>query len=277
MNQNMKHEFAVADEIYKYLSENAKNIRIDTVYEIGSTNDEMKKRAASGEDEIAVLIAEHQTAGKGRRGRSFYSPEGTGIYMSILLRPDYPPEECTLLTTMAASSVARAIEGVTGARAQIKWVNDIFLNEKKVAGILTEVAVAPDRQKLSWAVVGIGINLESPEKGFPEELKEIAGSLLEEKEKGVKNRLIAEIINNFTADYQSFSERKYLRDYRDRLFFLNEEITVIEGDRTYKATAIDIDSMCHLKVRLHDGSEKLLFGGEISIRSNQGSSVVSSQ
>lgn len=253
-------------EIRKHLSAKAASVKIETVHETGSTNNDMKKRAREGEEEISVLIAEYQSAGKGRLGRSFFSPESTGIYMSILVRPAYTAEECTLLTTMTASSAAKAIEKVTGKKAELKWVNDIFLDGKKVGGILTEVSLAENRKNFEWAVVGIGVNLEKPKNDFPEELSSIASSVLDETSSETKNRLIAEIINNFAENYSELTKRKYLEDYRSRLFFLGEEITVIEGDKNYKATAIDIDSMCHLKIRFPDGKEKLLFSGEISIR-----------
>lgn len=266
MNKNFKNDLAEKEEICRYLSKKAENVKITVVDEVGSTNDEMKKAALSGEKEISVLIARSQSAGKGRNGRSFYSPENTGIYMSFLLRPEYAPEECTLLTTMAAAVTAESIERVTGKETQIKWVNDVFMENRKVAGILTESAFAPDKKGLDFAVVGIGINITPPSDGFPKEISEIAGTVLSGSTEPVKNRLIAEIINSFTENYYNLPKREYLDSYRRRLFFLGEEISVIEGENTYKAVARDIDGMCHLIVRLTDGSEKVLYGGEISIK-----------
>lgn len=259
-------DFESQKEIKSYLSENAKNVKVTVVTETGSTNDEMKKAAAKGEKEISVLVAHSQSAGKGRKGRSFYSPENTGIYMSFLLRPTYTPEECTLLTTMAATVTAESIEKVTGIKTGIKWVNDVFVENRKVAGILTESAFSADKNGLVYAVVGIGINVAVPEKDFPEEIKQIAGALVERDTDRIKNRLIAEIINSFVENYLNLPQKKYLEHYRKRLFFLGKEITVIEGEKTYRAIAADIDSMCHLKVILPDGGEKLLYGGEISVR-----------
>lgn len=266
MKNNHSFDIAKEEEIRRNLSKNAEKVKIEIVEEVGSTNDEMKKAALSGEKEISILIAHSQSAGKGRKGRSFYSPENTGIYMSFLLRPKYTPEECTLLTTMAATAAARSIEKVTGKKTQIKWVNDVFMEGRKVAGILTEASFSADKKGLDFAVVGIGINITPPADGFPDEISDIAGTVLSDGTKLIKNRLIAEIINSFVENYNTLPQREYLEHYRKRLFFLGQEITVLEADRTYKATAIDVDSMCHLIVKLPDGTGKVLYGGEISIK-----------
>ena len=248
-----------ADEklIRSYLSDYAEGVKIETVDIIDSTNDEMKRRALKGEGEISLLVAEEQTKGRGTKGRSFFSPDGTGIYMSLLLRPTYTPQECTLLTTMAAVSSAKAIEKVTGLRVQIKWVNDIYLGGKKAGGILTQAHLSKNGKETEWAVVGIGINLSEPEGGFPDEIKGIAVSL-GEKDGQIKNRLIAEIVNEFLAYYSRLTEKKFIEEYSRRLLGLGEEITVQEGEEEYTGTVIGIDDMCQLKIRLPDGSERVL-------------------
>lgn len=239
-------------------------IAVDTIECIASTNDEMKSRAAEGVDEIAVLIAESQTKGKGTKGRSFFSPDGSGCYMSILLRPPYPAEECTLLTTIAAVATAEAIEKFTDNSAQIKWVNDIYVGRKKVAGILTEAALSKNGSVLEYAVVGIGINLSEPQGGFPEEIKDIASTINLDLEK--KNEFIAEIINRFVAHYKKLRFREYLREYRERLFFIGETVRVTQGECSFEAKAVDIDDMCHLIVKTDSGETKTLFAGEITVR-----------
>ena len=254
-------------EIRKYLLPYAEDIIIETIEETGSTNDDMKLRAQRGEKEVCVLIAESQTKGRGSKGRSFFSPEKSGCYMSFLLRPEYTAHECTLLTTMAATATAEAIEKVSGQTAQIKWINDIYINRHKVAGILTEASIAKGGGYLDYAVVGIGINISQPENGFPDEIKNIA-TAISSKDVKIKNHLIGEVINRFIYYYRHLSEKKYLREYRKRLFFLGEEITVIEAGKTYTATALDIDDMCHLIVKTDTGEEKTLYSGEISIRPN---------
>lgn len=248
-----------ADEkiIRKYLADYVGNIKIETVDIIDSTNDEMKRRAAKGEEEFSLLIAEKQTNGRGTKGRSFFSPEGTGIYMTLLLRPSYTPQQCTFLTTMAAVSCAEVIERVTGIKLHIKWVNDLYLAGKKVGGILTQAHLSESGKDVEWVVVGIGINLSEPEGGFPAELKGIA-TTLGEKDGDIKNRLIGEIINEFILYYRNLVQKEFVDKYSKRLLSLNDEITVKEGDREYTGTVVGIDDMCHLKIRLSDGSEKIL-------------------
>lgn len=248
-----------ADEkiIRVYLADYASGIKIETLDIIDSTNDEMKRRAVEGEAEISLLIAEKQTKGRGTKGRSFFSPEGTGIYMSLLLRPTYTPQECTFLTTMAAVSAAKAVEKVTGIRLQIKWVNDLYLGGKKVGGILTQSHLSKNAGETEWSVVGIGINLSEPEGGFPDELREIAATLGKE-DALIKNRLIAEIVNEFIFYYRNLTEKEFIDEYSKRLLGLNEEITVKEDGEEFKGTVKGIDEICRLKIRLPDGSEKIL-------------------
>lgn len=250
-------EFADEKTIRKYLYDYAKDIKIETIDIIDSTNDEMKRRAEKGEGEIFLLIAEKQTKGRGTKGRSFFSPEGTGIYMSFLLRPAYTPQECTFLTAMAAVSCAKAIERVAGVKLQIKWVNDLYFNRKKAGGILSQAHLSKNGKEIEWAVVGIGINLSEPEGGFPKELKEIATALSKE-DIDIKNRLISEIVNEFVLYYQNLNQKEFIKEYSERLLGLNEEITVKEGTEEYKGSVIGIDDMCRLKIRLPDGREKIL-------------------
>lgn len=252
------------NEIRKYLLPYAEDIKIEIIDETGSTNDDMKLRAQKGEKEISLLIAESQTKGKGSKGRSFFSPENTGCYMSFLLRPGYTAEECTLLTTMAATATAEAIEKVTNRTAQIKWINDIYIERRKVAGILTESCISKGGKALDYAIVGIGINITPPECGFPVEIKDIATCISSDKRE-IKNHLIGEIINRFIYYYHNLTNKEYLTQYKNRLFFLGEEITVIGADETYTAKAVDINDMCHLIVETSYG-EKILCGGEISIK-----------
>lgn len=250
-------ECADAKIIREYLADYAADIKIETVDIIDSTNEEMKRRALKGEGEISLLIAEKQTKGRGTKGRSFFSPGGTGIYMSLLLRPAYTPQECTFLTTMAAVSSAKAIERLTGINVNIKWVNDLYLNRKKVGGILTQAHLSQSGKKIDWAVVGIGINLSEPEGGFPEELKGIATDL-GKKDGNIKNRLIAEIVNELVLYYRNLLKKEFIEEYSLRLLGRNEEITVKEGNEEYKGTVIGIDEMCRLKISLPDGSIKVL-------------------
>ena len=252
-------------EIRSFLSEEARDIKISVVEVTGSTNEDMKKRAREGEEAISLLVAQSQTAGKGSKGRSFFSPDGTGVYMSLLVRPDCSAEESTLLTPMAAVATAEAIEKVTGTEAKIKWVNDIFVGGRKASGILTEGAAEKSGHRLEWAVVGIGINIKVPEGGFPAEIENVAGAVYSGEEK-IKNRLIAETVNNFVRYYKSLTEREFYSAYRDRLFILSKEVAVTVADESFTATVIDLDPVFRLKVRLSDGTERLLSSGEVSVR-----------
>ena len=166
-------------------------------------------------------------------------------------------QECTLLTTVAAVSCAKAIEGLTGIRARIKWVNDLYLDGKKVGGILTQTRLSKELQRVEWAVVGIGINLSEPEGGFPAELRELATALGDEGD-NIKNRLIAGIVNEFIPYYRRLTEKEFIAEYSERLLGLNGEMTVNESEDEYTGTVIGIDDMCRLKIRLPDGSVKLL-------------------
>lgn len=248
-----------ADEkiIRGYLAPYVGDIKIEAVDIIDSTNDEMKRRAEGGEGELSLLVAEAQTRGRGTKGRSFFSPDGTGIYMSLLFRPAYTPEECTLLTTMAAVSCTRAIERVVGAKPRIKWVNDIYLDGRKVGGILTQAHLSKDCRDVEWAIVGIGINISEPEGGFPEEIRGIAAALGDNGD-GIKNRLIGEIVNEFILYYRKLTEKEFIAEYSQRLLGLGEEISVSAGGEEYRGTVIGIDELCRLKIRLPDGEERVL-------------------
>ena len=238
-------------------------IKIISVQETTSTNDELKKIALSGEKDTVLYTADAQTAGRGRKGRSFFSPKDTGIYMSLIIHPDLSAEECTLITPVCAVATAEAIEKVTGIKPGIKWVNDIFVGGRKVAGILTEGAFTPKGS--DYIIVGIGINLSEPEDGFPEEIKDIAGTLSAEAD-DLRERLIAETVNSFLGHLDGIKNRDFLPLYRKRLFFLGEEITVSSPDGSYRAVAEDIDRMCRLTVKDENGEMKVLNSGEISVR-----------
>ena len=233
-----------------------------------STNRFLKQQAAEGRREGTVIIAESQSDGRGRFGRSFYSPGDTGVYFSILLRPTVVTADATLLTTAAAVAVAQAVESVTGVNAQIKWVNDIFCSGKKVCGILTEGAFDMESGALDYAVVGIGLNVTPPLGGFPDQIADIAASVCGTKgaASDIRARLVAEILQRFWSYYLKLSDKAYLGEYKARSLILNKDIDVISGDTKRTARALDIDDDCHLVVRFEDGTIKSLSSGEVSIR-----------
>lgn len=234
---------------------------------VSSTNTILKEMAENAAAEYTVLISDFQTGGRGRLGRSFYSPPGTGIYMSILLRPDKNINDSLLLTTCMAVCCARAIEQISQKDAKIKWVNDIYVEERKVCGILSEASVDSESGNLRYAVVGIGINVFAPKEGFPEDIKTKAGSLFEfEHERGsIRSDIIAGILNNFISFYPNISKNDFIDEYRSRSFLDNREIEVLRMNGSEKATALSIDDELRLVVKYQNGSTEALSHGDVSI------------
>ncbi len=252
---------------------------LETYASIDSTNSLLKRYAAEGETRDVIVVAEEQTAGRGRRGRSFYSPKGSGIYLSFLLHPDVPVAKAASLTTLAAVAEAKAIEKVSGMETGIKWVNDLWMRGKKISGILTEAQTSIEMGTLDYCVVGIGLNIVEPEGGFPEDIKAVAGAIYEadEKRENLRNDLVAELIKEFLGFYKSFPENSYIEDYRKRCFCIGRDVTILSADhatlkqeeegtdRTH-ARVLGVDEECHLHVRYSDGEEAFLSSGEISIK-----------
>ena len=244
------------------------HLDISVFSSVTSTNTILKEMTEQGAKEGTVIIAEEQTAGRGRTGKQFYSPKGTGIYISILLRPDIPAEESLFLTTSAAVATARAIEDVSDKRALIKWVNDIYLEDKKTCGILTEGAFNVETGKLDYAIVGIGINVCIPDGGFPDNIKDIATAIFDKQTDSINKRsiLIANLLDYFMEYYKDFNSKSYVKEYIERSMIIGKTITVIEGSKTSVAKAIDIDKNCRLKVQFEDGTTKWLSSGEVSTK-----------
>lgn len=246
------------------------NMDLDVLVEkcVTSTNTILKEKAEQGASHGTVLIAEEQTLGRGRMGKRFYSPAGSGIYLSILLRPDIPAREALFLTTSAAVATARAIEDVSPKKADIKWVNDIYIEDKKVCGILTEAAFNIETGKFDYAIVGIGINICYPNDGFPPEIDDIATAVFDKDSDSVNKRniFIANLLNYFMEYYDNFENKKYVSEYIDRSMIIGKKITVLDGQKSRDAIALKIDKLCRLKVRFDDGYEKWLNSGEVSIK-----------
>lgn len=253
-------------EIEKNLTTLKGKLDIEVKETVTSTNALLKEKAALGAPEGTVLIALSQTAGRGRFTRKFFSPADSGIYMSILLRPRIPAESATLITTAAAVAVAEAAEKISGRKTGIKWVNDVLIDGKKICGILTEASLNIESGELDYAIPGIGLNIYEPENGFPDEIKNIAGAILEERGSGNKSRLAAAVLESFFKYYKDISERTYLNSYRERCIVLGKQINVLSADGTRPATALDIDENCRLRVKYSDGKEEILSSGEVSIK-----------
>ena len=251
------------DEIQQYLT--VPGIHLDLRETVTSTNTLMKALGRQGAPHGSVMVAEQQTAGRGRLGRSFYSPAQSGVYFSILLRPELSSEDAMLLTPAAAVAVAEALEVISGTDAQIKWVNDIYVAGLKVCGILTETAYTPDG-KLDFAVVGIGINLTPPEGGFPEEILGKAGTLFQNAHEDVRERAVAEVLNRFFPLYARLTDRAFIPAYRRRNLLKGRMVNVIRGEESRPAQVLDVDDRLRLLVRYTDGNEDALSTGEVTIR-----------
>lgn len=244
-------------------------INVVTYAKTDSTNIRARELAVSGKPEGTIVCAGTQSAGRGRMGRSFFSPGDTGLYMSILLRPTVDSSTvATNVTPIAAVAVCRAIESVTGIESGIKWVNDVFVNGKKVCGILTEASVSVENGTLDYAVVGIGVNVYEPEKGFPLEIAGKATSLLTEQQFDMRNRLCAAIVREFFALYDHLTEHPHIDEYRRRSVVLGKKVTVltIGGGAERDAVVEGITDRCALRLRFNDGSLSELSSGEVRIR-----------
>ena len=232
--------------------------------QLDSTNNRAKMLAAQGAAHGTTVIADSQTGGRGRMGRSFFSPEHSGVYMTVILRPEWAPEKAGMLTSMAAVVAARAVEKVSGADVKIKWVNDLYLGGRKICGILSEAGLGMEAGRLDWAVVGIGIN--TARMDFPEELKEIASSVGNETGTAPdRNKLIAEILNELDALYDSMETGAFLEESRRRSNVIGREVTVIEGGKQYPARVLDIDEEGRLVIETGEGKTRLHYG-EVSLR-----------
>ncbi|WP_028510608.1 biotin--[acetyl-CoA-carboxylase] ligase [Ruminococcus sp. NK3A76] len=242
---------------------------VDVRHTVTSTNDLLKQLAVTGTPEGYALIAAEQTMGKGRFGRKFYSPDGSGVYISLLLRPKMKAEDSLFITTSAAVAVCRAVETISGGRLspKIKWVNDIYINQKKVCGILTEAAVSFESGMLDYAVLGIGINITTPEGDFPEEIKGIATSLFGGTEQdNIRNRIAAEVLKELGGLIDAPDDKACLEEYKQRQLLIDRDIVVIKGDKRIFARALGVDERARLCVRYEDGSTEALISGEVSVR-----------
>ena len=250
-------------KIKKLLCDNKFDIKV--LKSVNSTNTYLKQSALKGAAEGTVVIADSQTDGTGRFNRKFYSPKGTGIYMSILAKPSIPADKGVTITAAAAVAVAKAVEKLSQREVQIKWVNDLLIDKKKFCGILTSGSVN-QKGYFDWVIIGIGINIYRPTKDFSSEIKDIATYVFDKKERNLRNRLSAEIITAFFEILSSYEEKAFLDDYKKRSIAVNKEIEVLKNGKSLNAVALSIDDNCRLLVKYPDGEEEYLSSGEISIK-----------
>lgn len=235
--------------------------------EVDSTNTRLRQLAEEGAPEGTLVVARKQTAGKGRRGRSWVSPKGSDIYMSLLLRPDFEPACASMLTLIAAMAVEAGIRKTTGLDCRIKWPNDIVVDGKKVCGILTEMST--EMESIHYVIVGIGINVGMRE--FPEEIRETATSLMLALGDSVnKAQVIAAVMRaweDYYGRYLQTLDLSLLRDeYNSELVNCGREVKVLAAAGSYTGVSRGINSQGELLVEIPDGTVRSVVSGEVSVR-----------
>lgn len=238
-----------------------------TVYDtVESTNNITKELDSNAAPNGTTTVADHQTAGRGRIGRSFVSPAGTGLYMSTLVRPKFSLEYAPMITAAAACAAAEAVEHLCGSPVMIKWVNDLYMNGKKICGILTEASFGLEMRTLDCAVIGIGINVRNIGDSFDEELRKTASSIEDETGKLVnRNKLCAEVLNRLENYMGRIENRSFLEEYRRREYLTGNMVTANMGNKTIMGEALGIDENANLVVRTPEGEIIHLNSGEASL------------
>ncbi len=227
--------------------------------ELVSTNLTAKQLAADGAGHGTVVVACRQSGGRGRCGRSFYSPKGTGLYFTVVLRRNLSEKDVTMITCMAAVAVCRVLRYVYGKEASIKWVNDIYIKDRKCCGILAELGSDPQTGEGRFVVVGIGINLFVPRGGFPRELQ-CAASVFEWGETVYRERFIARIVNEITDMYENLNGLDFMDEYRALNMVIGRDVMVIRDGERRCAKAVAITGEGHLVLKFAEGVEELSYG-----------------
>ena len=251
--------------IIEKLGDNSKIFDINIFDNVTSTNLIAKDAAKKGAKEGYAIIAKSQSQGRGRVGKSFFSPSDTGIYLSIVLKPSMNLNDTSFITTLTAVAVCDTIESVTSKKADIKWVNDVFVDNKKVCGILTEASLNA-KNEVEFVILGIGINVYKPKEDFPSDISEIAGYIFENEKENLKNILCAKILERVWFYYKNFEKREFISKYKERNLATGKNITVIKNGQETDAYCLGLDDNLHLKVKYKNGQEETLSSGEISIK-----------
>lgn len=239
---------------------------------IDSTQDHLRALAKAGAPDGTAVIADHQTCGHGRRGRSFHSPEGVGIYLSLLVRPQCLPSSLMHLTCAAAVAMCDAVEAAAGFRPGIKWTNDLVQGGRKLGGILTELGFTP-QGKLDYAIIGIGINCRQRPEDFPEDIRDMAGSLAMIAGADISRAAVAAaMLEALCKMYDRLLTGKsaMLQRYRRDCITLGQDVVLVRGDEVRYGHALDIDDEGALIVRFADGCTQTVNSGEVSVRGMYG-------
>ncbi|NCB70686.1 MAG: biotin--[acetyl-CoA-carboxylase] ligase [Clostridia bacterium] len=257
--------------INEIIEKEGKNRRIQYFERVDSTNTFAKKILMEGESYPDIIIANEQEQGRGRLGREFYSPKGTGIYCSFILDPFIKIENSILVTVAASVAVSRAIEKVTKKDTRIKWINDIYIDDKKVCGILTEAVTDFETGIIGKIILGIGINFNTPSESFPDEITDRASSVFMDDTFGVtRNQLIAQLIIEIDECMNDIENDEIIRYYRNKSLVLGKmlEITYFGQEKPIQGKAVDIDRNGFLIIETKNGL-LTLNSGEVSIRQNK--------
>ena len=239
-----------------------KSLPITVLDVTDSTNTQAKKLAADGAGHGTTILAEEQTSGRGRYGKSFFSPRGEGLYMSIILKPRVGMAEPQMITIATAVAVCRAIEKLTDKKPQIKWVNDVYLDGKKVCGILTEAVTDFESGGIESIIVGVGVDCATKEESLPPELRDIVGSL------GCaisRNRLAAEILAEILDSFDTLGSGEIIDEYRKRSLMLGKDISFMRGSEHQNARVTGISDFGGLLVCTDSGEDIELQSGEVTI------------
>ena len=264
-----KPEELRAEHILSALGDHPWADRLHVFDSIDSTNNALKRDAEGPLPEGTIYIADEQTGGRGRQGRSFASPKGVGIYFSVLLRPDCPPQSLGHVTAMAAVACCDAIEETCGVRPGIKWTNDIILGDKKIVGILTEMHVEWESGTVRYVVIGAGFNCNHTMEDFPEAVWDMAGSIRGLTGRRVdRSALSAALIRRmYTLSREIVSgKEEWLRRYRQDCITLEREVRVIRGSDSRTGKALGIDENGGLIVKYDSGETGVVYSGEVSVR-----------
>ncbi len=249
-------------DLQKIIAHCKGDYHIELLEETDSTNRRLRQAAEGGAPEGTVIFALHQTAGKGRMGRSFFSPAGSGLYFSILLRPQAMADGMKI-TAAAGVAVAEAVKEILGIELAIKWVNDLYLGNKKVCGILAESAMDADGN-FNYCVVGIGLNVFEPQC-WEDALDQIAGALLPQARENVMEPLAAAILDRFFDWYQKLSDPRLMEAYRSRSFLQGKRVTAVRGNERIKGVVQGISDEGELLLQTESGEVLTICSGEVRL------------
>ncbi len=255
------------EEIRSWLPPGLPTGEFRTFAEIDSTNEEAKRRALDGAPDGSLYVAEIQTRGKGRRGRTWISPGGEDIFYTMLRKPDLPMNHISMITLVAALAVAEAVDKHGGRACQIKWPNDLVIGGKKICGILTEMGAEMDH--LDYVVIGVGINVNRMD--FDPEIADHASSIRRESGRKIcRARLLADAVMSFEKYYGLFLDYRdmtpFLKEYNDRLINAGREVKIVKGGSQFIRRALGIDELGQLLVEDDQGRKERVFSGEVSVR-----------